>query len=58
MDEDMVADLWKALDVILNYTERILIEDVYGSKFEVAGGRVVGSGTDDPGLVLKIKRLD
>lgn len=58
MDEDTVADMWKALDVILNHTERIHIEDQYGFRFEVAGARVIGAKTDDPGLVLKIKRLD
>jgi hypothetical protein len=61
MGEDTVADLRLALELLHKHKDRVLIEERAahmsgGTKFVLVQARVYGANTDDPGLVLNIKR--
>ena len=41
----------------LPLTAGVLLEDQYGRKYEVAHAYTIGTKTDDPGLIIKIRNL-
>jgi hypothetical protein len=54
-DHDVVKDLQTLADLMSRYKNRIFLEDEKGWKFEMLKAKVVGTRTDDPGLVLSIE---
>jgi hypothetical protein len=50
-----VNDLETLASLMNKYKNSIFLEDEKGWKFEMLRARVVGSKTDDPGLVLSIE---
>jgi hypothetical protein len=52
-----VTDLHAASALIVRHRDRILLETSDGAKFSIGKVMLIGSNTDDPGLVVKIKEL-
>jgi hypothetical protein len=52
----LIEQLRRAIDELPTHTAPILLEDVEGCQYELLRSRVIGAKTDDPGLVLKIRR--
>jgi hypothetical protein len=54
--KEVVEELQDVAGLIQRHKDRIIIEDGYGGKREVVRAFVIGAGTNDPGLVLKVRQ--
>jgi len=53
-DPAMIEELFYLVGLLEAHKSKILLEDRYGSKYEIAVSRVTGSNTNDPAVILKI----
>ena len=52
----LIKQLLQAINDLPTYTAEIIVEDTIGCQYELVRSRVIGAKTDDPGLILKIRR--
>lgn len=52
-----VLQLRDAIDKLPTLTADVLLEDDEGGRYELVRSLAIGARTDDPGLVLKIRRI-
>lgn len=52
----LIKQLLQAINELPTYTAEIIVEDTMGGQYELVRSRAIGTLTDDPGLILKIRR--
>ncbi len=60
-DADRVERLRSMADALKEQAERIIAEvdgvESYGARYQVVRAYVIGSKTDDPGLIIKVRSV-
>ena len=52
----LIEQLQRAINTLPTYTAEIILEDTEGGRYELVRSIAIGTKTDDPGLILKIRR--
>lgn len=51
----LLTELQEAINALPSLTAGVILEDQYGQKYDLIRSFAIGTRTDDPGLVLKIR---
>ncbi len=54
-DKKLSTEIKQVAEGIDKFTNRIILEDLNGHKFQIVKVRVLGTNTDDPGIVLRLE---